>query len=361
VRKDIFVPVPAVAPDRLRSATEKAVDDALEWLSRHQTKDGAWYSAGFADECKGERCDGPGEPYYTPGLTGMALVAFLDDGNTHRSGTHRDVVRDGLRYLKSIQDSEGCFGPRVSQHFQYNHALCSLAMVKAYAATKSDLFQESAQSAVDFVQMSQNPYLGWRYGVRDGDNDTSMTSWMVMVLAEAKQAGLRVDDNAFRGAVAWVDKMTEPEFGRVGYNRRGGPPARTQEMMEAFPAGLSESITAAGLLIRLHAGQSPKSNDMIDKGADLLAAKPPVWNVEHGTNDFYYWYLGARAMRLIGAKSWNTWRNALYASVVEHQNQGDGGAAGSWDPVDAWSPEGGRVYATATLCLTLQQVEGSLR
>ena len=356
VSADIFRPAAKVAPDRLRAGAEKSVADALNWLARHQAENGAWYSAGFNEQCDGDKCTGPGEPYYTPGLTGMALLAFLGDGQTHRSGEHQEVVLKGLRHLKTIQDSEGCFGPRVSQHFQYNHALCSLAMVTAYGMTRSPIFQESAQSAVNFVQHSQNPYLGWRYGVRDGDNDTSMTSWMTMVLAAAKQSGLTVDDGSFKGAVTWIDKMTEPEFGRVGYNRRGGPPARTQEMMDAFPADLSEAITAAGLLVRIHAGQSPASNEWIQKGAELLAAKPPVWTADRGTNDFYYWHLGTMAMRRIGGEYWDAWRNAVFAAVVEEQRKGDGGEAGSWDPVDAWSKAGGRVYATATLCLTVEQL-----
>ncbi len=131
--------------------------------------------------------------------------------------------------------------------------------------------------------------------------------------------------------------------------------------MEAFPADLSEAMTAAGILIRLNAGQSAAESDAIRKGATLLTAKPPVWNVDRGSNDFYYWHLGAMAMSQIGGKSWDMWRSALHAAVTLHQNAGDGGEAGSWDPVDAWSADGGRVYATATLCLTLEQVEHSLR
>ncbi len=204
----VFKPVRKVARDRLRTAAAKSVDAALAWLASHQADDGAWYAAAFSEQCEGAKCSGPGEPTYTPGLTGMALLAFLGDGNTHRTGEYAETVRRALRYLTRIQDAEGCFGPRVSQHFQYNHALATLAMVNAYRLSESPLYEESAQSAVDFVQMSRNPYVGWRYGVRDGDNDTSMTAWMVMVLAEARKAGLTVDDEAFRGALVWVDKMT---------------------------------------------------------------------------------------------------------------------------------------------------------
>lgn len=358
----IFSGIPPVAAERVRAAAEKAVDEALRWLCGHQSENGSWPAAGFGESCPVDSCGGPGNPSYTPGVTGLALLSFLGDGHVPTGDSqYAETVQNGLRYLRTIQDTEGCFGPRTSQHFQYNHALASLAMVEAYGLSRSPILRESAQSAVNFVLHSRNPYMGWRYGVRDGDNDTSMTCWMVMVLASAKNAGLTVDDGAFRGALSWVDKMTDPELGRVGYNRRGGPTARTMEAMDRFPADRSEAMTAAGVLIRLLAGQSAQANEPIQKGADLIAAKPPVWDVDAGTNDFYYWQLGTQALRRVGGPRWDAWCSGLHAAVSERQVHGEGHGAGSWDPVDAWSEDGGRVYATATLCLALEAVQNAPR
>ena len=222
----VFGPIADVARTESQRAAAKCVDNALGWLARHQSPSGAWRADAFHEECDGTRCSGAGNAHYTPGLTGLAVLCLLGDGNTHTGGTYRDNVKNGLRYLRTIQDSEGCFGTRVTQHYMYNHALASLAMIESYGLTKSPIAKQSAQKAVNFILAAQNPYLGWRYGRRDGDNDTSMTAWMTMALSSAKQAGLDVDDSAFKGAVSWVDKMTEPQFGRVGYNRRGGHTAR---------------------------------------------------------------------------------------------------------------------------------------
>jgi hypothetical protein len=355
---EVFVPAPEVASDRLKSGTTQSIDKALAWLAKHQAPDGSWQAAGFAEECDNQ-CTGPGTSAYTPGLTGMAVLCFLGDGHTHQGGEYGETVKNALKYLRTIHDSEGCFGPRLSQHFMYNHAAACLAMVEAYALTKSPIFREAAQSGVNFVQMAQNPYLGWRYGVRDGDNDTSMTCRMTEVLFAARQAGLQVDDSAFRGALSWVEKMTEPEFGRVGYNHRGGPTARTMEAMEKFPAEHSEAMTAAGVLTRIYCGQAAQSNELIQKGATLMVTRPPTWNVERGTNDFYYWQLGTSAMRRIGGAKWSMWRNSLFAAAVENQRTSGSHTEGSWDPVDAWSHDGGRLYATVSLCLALEQVQHS--
>ncbi len=335
--------------------TQSAVDLALEWLKNHQSAGGNWDSDGFEDQCKLNKCGGPGESVYDPGQSGLALLCFLGAGETHNSGQYKDTVKNGLRYLKNIQDSEGCFGPRTAQHFQYNHMCAALAMTEAYGLTGSRLFKDSAQRGVGFVQQSQNPYLAWRYGVRDGDNDTSVTGWAAMVIKSAKMAELDVDEGSFRGALAWVEKMTEPEFGRVGYQRRGGPPARTTDMMERYPADQSESLTGVGVLVRIFAGQDPKKNEFIQKGADLMVKKAPRWDLDAGTIDFYYWYYSTLAMFQVGGDHWKKWNEAMKTAIVDHQRVEQGrDERGSWDPVDPWAPEGGRIYATTMNALCLE-------
>ncbi|MCK6481092.1 MAG: terpene cyclase/mutase family protein, partial [Planctomycetes bacterium] len=351
---------PATASAGLPAPTErgghtasKAVEEALAWLAAHQGRAGNWDADGFAAACKESLCPGPGAALYDPGITALATLAFLGAGETHRTPKHGETVAKALKYLKSIQDAEGCFGPRTSSHFTYNHALCTLAMSEAFALTQSPLFQESAQAGVNFALSAQNPYLGWRYGVRPQDNDTSVTSWMVMALRSAKAAGLSVDDAAFEGAIAWFDKVTEPEYGRAGYTARGNGPARPQELMDAFPSDRSESMTAAAVIARLHCGQKP-DNEWIRKGIDLVGKTLPAWSDDGGI-DFYYWYFGTLASFQVGGDAWTKWNGAVEAALLPHQRgEGDGCARGSFDPVDPWSPEGGRVYSTAVNALTLE-------
>ena len=335
--------------------TQPAVNRGLTWLARHQSPSGGWDCDGFTSQCKHNDCGGTGDAVHDVGVTGLAMLAFLANGNTHKHGEFKENVRRGARFLITAQDAEGCIGERIGNGYQYSHSIATMALAELYGMTNSQLFREPAQRAVNFVHRSQNPYLAWRYGVRDGDNDTSVTGWMVMALKSARTAGLEVDEGSFRSAIAWVDKMTEPEFGRVGYQRRGGPPARTAELTERFPAEQTESLTAVGVLTRIFAGQDPHKTEAIDKGVKLMLKRPPRWDIDAGTIDMYYWYYGTLALHQIGGAPWKEWNRSMKSAIVDHQRLEAGrDEHGSWDPVGPWGVDGGRVYSTAVMTLCLQ-------
>jgi hypothetical protein len=343
-------------PPRATTEVSKHIDLALDWLARHQDADGYWDTDGFAHRCVEEKCDGAGHALYDPGVTGLAALAFLWAGETHKHGNYQDTVRNALQYLKQIQDSEGCFGPRTTNHFTYNHAIAAQAMVTAYALTASPLFKQSAQLGIEFIEKARNPYLGWRYGVRPGDNDTSMTGWMTAALHAGKHAGLKVDDQCFEGARAWIDKATEPEYGRVGYTLRGSGPARPQDMMDTFPADRSESLTAVGIMVRLMTGEDPKKSELIQKGVDLILRLPPKWNTTTGQIDMYFWFWGTRALAEVGGKPFEVWSGEMSRVIATAQRTG-ADIEGSFDPAGPWGREGGRVYSTAMMALCAEILE----
>ena len=334
--------------------TQNAVDLGLEWLKNHQDPEGYWDCDGFMAQCKlSPSCGDPGSALYDPGVSGLALLAFLGAGETHKHGNYKKTVREGLKYLKQIQDPEGCFGPRTTQHFTYNHSIAALAMAEAYALTASPLFKQSAQVAIDFVLKAQNPYLAWRYGVRPQDNDTSVSGWMIMALKSAQAAGLRVDSAGFDGLNAWLEKVTEPEYGRVGYTSRGTGPARPQDLMDKFPADKSESLTAVGILSRIFIGEDPRKSEIIQKGSDLCLKALPVWDPESGAVDMYYWYYATLALFQVGGDTWKTWNVAIKDAIIDHQLK-DGDVKGSWDPIGPWGRDGGRVYSTALMVMCME-------
>jgi hypothetical protein len=342
-------------PGRKPDPQTESTIAALRWLAHHQSEDGRWDCDGFDAQCEGERCSGRGEATYDVGVTGLALLCFLGAGYTHeRPSMFRKTVREGLEFLMQAQDTDGIFGGRSCQHFQYNHACAALAMVEAYGMTASPRLKGPAERAVAWVLRSRNPYRAWRYEPADGDNDSSVTGWMAMVLKSAAMGGLPIEHAALDDAVSFIDEMTDPSSGRTGYRERGGLPARVQgDAMERFPAERSESLTAVGVLTRIFDGRKPASDPALERGARLLAAQPPKWDAPN--IDFYYWYYGTLALFQYGGPEWEQWKKAMERELLAHQCADPAKHdVGSWDPVDPWSSEGGRVYSTALNCLCME-------
>ena len=352
-------PHPGAAPakgDPEAAEVREAIDRALSWLAKHQSPDGRWSAAAFSRQCEKNVCGGPGGEMYDTGATGLALLCFLRGGETHESSPFGEHVKKGLGYLTTIQkkDGEGCFGKRFGTNWIYNHACATIAMTEAYGMTKAAAFKAPAQKAIDFVLAAQNPYAAWRYTCPgNGDNDSSVTGWMVIALSSAKLAGLKIDKFALASAIGFIEEVTDPASGRTGYTSVGEHPSRLPSLASAFPSEMSESLTAVGLLVRTLCGRTLESDPMIGKGADLLVRKLPEWK-EGGSIDFYYWYYGTLALQRVGGKRRDKWNDALRAALLDNQRVNEAEhQCGSWDPVDPWSTDGGRVYATALNCLSL--------
>jgi hypothetical protein len=335
--------------------TRSSLESGIRWLVDHQDLDGKWDADGFSKHDPAhDRCDGLGEGEHDVGVTGLALLALLGDGNTTRDGAHSESVSRGLQWLRTQQDPDsGLFGERLGHSYMYGHAIATLTMCEAYYFSKNPILKSTAQRAVNFISRARNPYGVWRYSSPpDGDQDTSVTGWMVLALRSAKDAGLKVDSAAFGDALAWIDQATDSNTGRVGYDSAGSASSRVRGVNDHFPTDRTECMTAVGLLCRFFLGQDPIEHPVLLRHADLLQEALPEWNPDGMSNDLYYWYYGSYAMYQVGGQHWERWNRAMKKAVLDSQRS-DSSARGSWDPIGPWGHAGGRVYSTAlgVLCL----------
>lgn len=340
--------------------TIDAIERGLEWLAAHQDRDGRWDADGFMKhDPSGTPSDGPGNPMHDVGVTGLALLAFLGDGNDMNRGPHRDVVRRGIRWLRHQQDPEsGRIGNANSGEFIYDHAIATYAMVEAYGLSEAKLLRRYAQRAIDYLESHRNPHGVWRYQPRDNDNDTSVTGWCVMAYTSAEHFGLQTHSEALTFAEEWFTEMTDPVSGRTGYIERGSGSSRRPGVHgEEFPVARGECLTAVALMCRFFMGQDPNRRAIMARQADRIVACPPLWSEAEGSIDHYYWYYGSYALFQMGSFGgrdyWREWSQHLGPNVVQRQRR-DGHFRGSWDPAGAWGEDGGRVYSTAILVLTLE-------
>ncbi|MDF1799771.1 MAG: terpene cyclase/mutase family protein, partial [Planctomycetota bacterium] len=240
---------------------EDALENALDWLARHQSPDGSWDCDGFDAECGAAGntiCDGPGRAGHDVGATGLALLAFLGEGGVPGEGRYGDVLSKGIFWLREQQDPDtGLLGDASTHEYLYNHAIGTLALCEAYLASNSPRLKRPAQSAIHFINRARNPYGAWRYESPPvGTNDTSVTGWMIFAIKAAEDAGLQTDEGAYDGAMAWLEEVTDPQTGRVGYNEFGSRSSRITGVNDHFPSERGEAMTAVGLLCRVFMGQS---------------------------------------------------------------------------------------------------------
>ncbi len=362
-------------------ATEEAVRAALEWLMRHQGSDGGWHAADFAERSKrGESRNKNHKRYPTDrgwetadvGVTGLAMLAFLGYGHTHRFGEipeYRQVLRRAMNYMKKQQvqssdvDSNGRYGqlgPSNDEHWIYNHAIATMAMAELLVMSDDFLLKNSVEDAVKLILRARNDTLGWRYGIADGDNDTSVTGWMVLALKTAKNYKLDIEteeyDRAFSGALEWFRAATNTR-GRTGYQDPGDPGSKLDDFGEPYPYSKEPScMTAVAVLCRLFAGETRK-DAAIKGGVSVLMRHPPEWREQKGrvlsTINLYYWYYASYALFQYGGKPWAEWNPKMQQALLESQRVG-GDEDGSWDPIGEWGIAGGRVYSTAIGAMTLE-------
>ena len=340
---------------RSKRGTARAIDLGLKWLKDHQDENGKWDCDGFMKHDKeGPPCDGAGNAVHDVGISGLALLAFLGDGSTMKTGPYKDNVKRAVKWLRKQQDmNTGLFGTNASHDFLYSHAIATYAMCEAQGLSRSAVLKKNAQKGINYLETHRNPYAVWRYQPRDNDNDMSVTGWGIMAYKSAKDFKLQVNEQALKICANWMDEMTDPTNGRTGYTKRGEPSSRHPgDHATRFPPEKGEALTGVGLFCRFFLGQDPKKEPIMKLQAELLMTKLPK-NLKDGTIDHYYWYYATYALYQMGGEYWSRWQKELTPAVVKTQRL-DGNFKGSWDANGAWGEDGGRVYSTAILVLTLE-------
>jgi Prenyltransferase and squalene oxidase repeat len=364
--------------------TEAAVRDGLLWLLRHQNEDGSWSAGGLTEHCSlGRACVDESADFstqYDPGLTALALLAFLGhgfDGSTrivlvdeamavrHAVGTD---VGAGLKWLMSEQGPDGSFPNYPGS--MYNEALAALAFSEAYGLSRNDLLKDAAERAVKYLVAGQksNPTSsgrwGWRY-TPGGDSaaDTSVTGWAVMALKSAQMSGLAVPQEAWDGALAFTEWVTGRD-GLVGYLDPAGAGTKVTGVGDRFDYHTG-TMSALGMLIRTFT-RHDITDPFLEPAARQLVRDLPAQGDEQLGIDYYYWYYGTLALNQFDGPDspragrgayWKPWNEAMTDAVLglqDHDTTKDICSRGGWLVGDRWCHYGGPVYATAINVLTLE-------
>jgi len=319
--------------------TEQAVQAALDWLARTQSSDGRWSAARHG---AGQGAAGSGQ--HRPevggrsdhGVTGLALLAFLGAGNTHRDGPHAASVARGLRFLGERQRADGSLaGDAEFFAALYCHGMATIALAECAAMSGDESLRPAVDRAIRYTLAMQHPATGgWRYAAGDR-GDTSQLGWQVMALASARAAGLTGFERAEAGARVFLTSVSSGQAGGLAAYRPG--------------ERASVTMTAEALFCRLLLGL-PADHPTAAEALGLLSRSPPT---AAGYN-IYTWYYATLASFHAGGDQWEAWNRQLLAALLPLQHRSGGALDGSWDPDRVWGGHGGRVYATALAALTLE-------
>ncbi len=307
--------------------TEEAVALGLQWLKRNQQRNGSWSMRGpYGDTAITEN---------RTAATAMALLAFLGDGNTHKSGEYADEVDKGIKFLLQQQDRSGFMAKSARGHEKmYAQAQATIALCELYGMTKDSWLRPRAQLAIDFAEQAQSEIGGWRYEPKF-DADTSVTGWFVMALQSGRSAELDVNESLLRRVSGFLDSVSSYDGAAYSYQARGNP---------------SPAMTAEGLLCRQYLGWT-RDNPSMERGIWALLEDSP-FSIRDG--DVYYWYYATQVLHHFGGSPWRLWNEKMREQLPAAQVK-SGKEAGSWAPQrDTWGRNYGRLYTT---CLSLYCLE----
>jgi len=332
--------------------SESAVKLALKWIVDHQLPDGGWnlnHQLGPGTRTSPD----PGEMAdKTPArnaATALALLPLLGDGQTHKSGEHRDAVFNGLRFLlergQPVGKGISFYEPGGNM---YSHGLVSIVLCETYAMTEDPELAAFAQKAINFIEEAQNGDTdgGWGYGHSRhrpaSVSDTSIVGWQIMALKSALGSGLRVRPRTVKLTKQYLTHIANDDISMFGYASK---PTR--------PNGRLRACTSIGLLSRMYLGAEKDADDIISGVDRLNKWGPDNDESQKRVTNMYYNYYATQVMKQAGGEKWRKWNAGMRDFLVKQQER-SGPSTGSWMFDERFTIKAGRLYATSLACMTLE-------
>jgi hypothetical protein len=329
---------------------DKSTKNALKWLASRQDEDGS-----FPTHVSGQ-----------PGVTSLAVLAFLSAGEKPGVGEYGKRIDRAIDYVLSCQREDDLFivdstdmaippFERGSHTGNYNHAISCLMLCEAYGSTdparrlRMQAAIERGIALARKMQLRKQPIPedqgGFRYFKTanlergNGDSDLSVTAWFVMFFRSAKNAGFEIPQEYIDEATAYVRRIYDPQQGAFYYTMTGQghqAPAR--------------GMTGAGVVCLAMGG---KPDEAIGRAAGQWILERPFdrYGAFVGFFDRFHYgaYYCSQAMFWLGGDYWAKFYPVTAETLLANQK-----ADGSWPP-EAKFKDGiyGSEYSTSLSVLTL--------
>ncbi|MEY3228565.1 MAG: hypothetical protein RLZZ536_3184 [Planctomycetota bacterium] len=289
---------------------EQIYERGLKWLAANQTAEGSW--------------DGGDNG---PGVTGMCVMAFLASGEDPNFGPYREPIRRAVRSIIRSQSGEtGFFATNMGHGSMYHHGFACLALSEVYGVLDESTLWAGTESgggaagavaeqgqrrsvgqALDLAvrasvtSQKNNPFHAWRYSPDATDADTSVSGAVLMGLLAARNAGIRVPDEAVDQAIDYFRSMTTNR-GEVGYSGIGG--------------GGTANIKAISTLVYAIS----RRKDLKEYQAVLGRITADLEHQEYSYPEYYRYYM-AQALFQGDFDSWQKWNRRTAKELKELQGE----------------------------------------
>lgn len=310
-------------------ASETAVEQGLQWIIEHQLDDGSWRLKHGGGRCQGY-CANPGKMESTTAATGLALMALLGAGYTHRSGPYQNEIQKALDFLMEEMRISKHGGSLVQgEKGMYSHAIATIALSEAFAMTQDTRLVHTISEARKYIETAQHRKGGWRY-IPGTTGDLTVTGWQLMALKSCEMANFPTPDKTWKNAESFIDSLASSS-GSYGYQQPEENP----------------TTTAVGVLSKMYLGATLE-NDTQKMGARLIVARGP------SKTNVYFNYYATQVLMHRNDDAWPKWNDELRDYLISTQDHGGNHQAGSWYFTDPHGQMGGRLYTTAMVIMTLE-------
>ena len=155
----------------------------------------------------------------------------------------------------------------------YNHGFATLALAEAYGAVQDERIGPALKKAVELILASQakNRFKAWRYSPESQDADSTVSGACFVALVAARNAGLRVPDNAHRRCAEILHRLPEP--------RRTAASA-----ICPAPAAHGGATTAIGVAVYAYARKKDQPTFVKAFGALKTMTRRPAATIRFTTN-----------------------------------------------------------------------------
>ena len=237
--------------------------------------------------------------------------------------------RSGIRTLsKPLQKGLGLLAQgserqdRIHRQLHVQSRLFHLALAEAYGLTNDLRLGPALEKATKLIVSSQknNPKGGWRYSPESQDADTTVSGAQMVALFAARNAGIKVPEEAIERGKAYALSCQDSRGG-FGYTTSGANLPRT----------------AIGSLILSLAKDT--DSDAYKNSVEYLKESAKFGDQGH---KFYSLYYTSQAVFRASPSFWNSWNSQNFKRLQSTQTENG-----------SWNGNYGQTFATsaALLCL----------